>query len=293
MRRAGMKHSPDFCQEMQAVAKNQGTRRQLMMSQNFISGLFDVAGKRALVTGATSGIGRMIASGLADAGVEVWIVARDHDAVARISGEIGMLGQCHGIAADVSTVDGLATIAAKLGDRPLHILVNNAGTNLDTPIDGDGREAFMTVLGLNLAAPFLLAQKLIGNLRAAACPDDPARIINIASVAALDPGPFENYSYSASKSGLVMLTRHLAKQLAPQHITCNALAPGVFPSRLTEKFLGFGDGEEPPKGFGAPLGKRAGRPEEIAGAVIYLSARPGAWVTGALLPVSGGMSVID
>lgn len=261
------------------------------MSADYTAGLFDVAGKRALVTGATSGIGRMIARGLAQAGGEVWAVARGADDVEGIVADLG--GNAQGVAADVAAEEGIARVAEALGDRPLHILVNNAGTDRPTPLDAEGREDFDAVLGLNLTAPFLLTRKLLPQLEGAASPGDPARVINIASIAALNPGHLENFAYASSKSGIAMMSRHLGRHLAKRNISCNAIAPGLFPSRLTEQFLGMVDGDEVPKAFVSPLGARAGEMDDIAGAVIYLSSRAGAWVTGVLLPVSGGLSTVS
>lgn len=257
-----------------------------------IAALFGVAGKRALITGATSGIGRLIAQGLAEAGVEVWAVARKADEVEALADDQSMLTNCHGIAADVTTDEGLAAIKAALGALPLHILVNNAGINVDTPLDGNGREGFDTVLGLNLTAPFMVLQSVLPNLDRAATAEDPARVINIASVAALDPGGLPNYSYAASKSGLVTMTRQLGRHLAKRNISCNAIAPGLFPSRMSEKFLGLKPGDTPPPAWASPLGARAGMQDDIAGATIYLCSRAGAWVTGIMLPVSGGAATV-
>jgi NAD(P)-dependent dehydrogenase (short-subunit alcohol dehydrogenase family) len=257
-----------------------------------VAQLFGVAGKRALVTGATSGIGRLIARGLAQAGVEVWAVARGGEALAALTRELSSLAPCYGIVADVSTDEGLAAIKEAIGERSLHVLVNNAGTNVDTPLEGNGRTGFDTVLGLNLTAPFLVLQAVLPNLDRAASEDDPARVINIASVAAIDPGGLPNYSYGASKSGLVMMTKHLGRHLAKRNITCNAISPGLFASRMTEQFLGMKPGDPPPQSFASPLGGRAGALDDIAGATIYLSSRAGAWVTGVMLPVSGGAATV-
>lgn len=260
------------------------------MSAAYTAGLFDVAGKRALVTGATSGIGRMIARGLAQAGVEVWVVARGAGDVEAIVAELG--GNAQGVTADVATEEGIAKIVEALGERSLHILVNNAGTDHPTPLDADGREDFDAVLGLNLTAPFLLTRKLLPQLESGATLGDPARVINIASIAAINPGHLENFAYASSKSGVAMMSRHLGRHLAKRNISCNAIAPGLFPSRMTERFLGMGEGDAVPKGFVTPLGARAGEMDDIAGAVIYLSSRAGAWVTGVLLPVSGGIYTV-
>lgn len=263
-----------------------------MKVETRITQLFGVAGKRALVTGATSGIGRLIAQGLAEAGVEVWAVARNADDVKALAADLSVSTPCHGIVADVTSDDGLAAIKAALGDLPLDILVNNAGINVDTPLDGNGREGFDTVLGLNVTAPFLVLQTVLPNLDKAATKEDPARVINITSVAALDPGGLPNYSYAASKSALAIMTRQLGRHLAKRHISCNAIAPGIFPSRMSEKFLGLKPGDTPPPAWASPLGGRAGMLDDIAGATIYLCSRAGAWVTGIMLPVSGGAATI-
>lgn len=257
-----------------------------------IAELFGVAGKRALITGATSGIGRLIARGLAEAGAEVWIVARGAGDVEALATELSALAPCHGVVADVTSDEGLTAIKDALGERPLHILVNNAGTNVDTPLEGNGRAGFDTVLGLNVTAPFLVLQVLLPNLDLAASDADPARVINIASVAAIEPGGLPNYSYSASKAGLVTMTRHLGRHLAKRNISCNAIAPGIFASRMTESFLGFKSGDPAPQGWGSPLGQRTGQLDDIAGATIYLCSPAGAWITGVMLPVSGGAATV-
>lgn len=259
-----------------------------MPDQSFTQSLFDVSGKRVLVTGATSGIGRMIARALASAGADVWVAARSAADVAAIREELG----CEGVAADVTSDEGLAAIGAALAGRPLSVLVNNAGMNVQNPLVGGTREDFADVLDLNLTAPYRVIQQVLPNLEAGAAPGDPARIINISSVAILAPGPSENFAYSASKAGLAWLTRHMGRVLAPRNITSNAIAPGLFPSRLSEKFLNVGEGDEPPEFLRSPIGQRMGTVEDIAGAVIYLSSRAGAWVTGTVMPVTGGVSTV-
>lgn len=255
--------------------------------------LFSLAGKRALVTGATSGIGKMIATGLVEAGVETWVVARTAGDVDTVTRELAEKGSCFGIVADISSDEDLAILAKSLGNRPLDILVNNAGTNRVTPVEGSGRADFSAVVDLNLTTPFRLVQTVLPNLQTAATIDDPARVINITSIATLDPGPFENYAYSSSKTGLAMLTRHLGRHLAREHISVNAIAPGLFPSRLTEKFMDITDRDEPPPGFSSPLGNRMGKQDDIVGAVTFLSSRAGAWITGETLTVSGGINTVS
>ncbi|MEQ9661069.1 MAG: SDR family oxidoreductase [Parasphingopyxis sp.] len=255
--------------------------------------LFDISGKSAMITGATSGIGRMIAEGLSAAGARIWVVARTDDDVAAMTESLSQQGGAQGIVADIATAEGIAAVREALGDAALNILVNNAGTNRDTPLAESRREDFDAVLGLNLSTPFHLVQAVLPNLRTAAQKDDPARVINISSVASIHPGGYENYAYSASKTGLLMLTRHLGRKLASDDITVNAIAPGLFPSRLTETFMGVGAGDDAPKGFQSPIAQRMGTPEDIAGAIIYLSSRAGAWVSGITIPVAGGVFTVS
>lgn len=142
----------------------------------------------------------------------------------------------------------------------------------------------------NVRGPFLLTRRLLPQLRAAARPDDPARIINIASVDGLSVPEMETYSYSASKAALVMLTRHLGRRLTRDHITVNAVAPGPFDSKMMA-FLLDDPAARSEVAASIPLG-RIGAPDDMAGAVIYLASRAGAYLTGAVLPVSGGRACV-
>jgi len=124
-------------------------------------------------------------------------------------------------------------------------------------------------------------------LREAAGPEDPARVINIGSVDGIRVPDLQNYPYSAAKAGVHMLTRHMAHHLAKDNITVNAIAPGLFPSKMT-KFL-FDNVTDPNDIGFIPLG-RAGRPDDVAGLAIYLASRAGAYITGGVIPVDGGVS---
>jgi NAD(P)-dependent dehydrogenase (short-subunit alcohol dehydrogenase family) len=198
-----------------------------------IPALFSVKDRVALVTGGSAGIGRMIATGLAAAGARVYVCARNGGKVAAAAAAMG--GDVIGLAADVSTVAGITALVAEIAAREpaLHILVNNAGTLSDAPIDDFSEEQWDSVIDLNLKAPFFLLQKLLPLLRAGATAERPASVINIGSVGALKIGPREVYSYQASKGAIHWLTKSLAKKLAPQDITVNAIAPGFFESDMT------------------------------------------------------------
>jgi NAD(P)-dependent dehydrogenase (short-subunit alcohol dehydrogenase family) len=252
-----------------------------------IPGLFSVKGRVALVTGGSAGIGRMIAAGLAAAGARVYICARNAEKMASVAAEIG--GEVVGLAGDVSTVNGIEALVGQIAAREpaLHILVNNAGTLSDAPIDAFSEEQWDSVLDLNLKAPFFLLQKLLPLLRAGGSAERPAAVINIGSVGALKIGPREVYSYQASKGAIHWLTKSLAKKLAPENITVNAIAPGFFESEMT---VITGDVMRKMVESAVPRG-RTGTPEDVAGAAIYLASRAGAYVTGSVIAVEGGLSI--
>lgn len=249
--------------------------------------LFCIEGKVALVTGGSRGIGYMIAEGLLTAGARVYVCARKVDELSAAVKSLSIHGDCRGIVADLSAQAGIESLCAAIeaDERALDLLVNNAGVTWSAPVDSYPRDRFERVLDVNLTGPFALTQRCLPLLRAAAGPHDPARVINIASIEGLVSSAWETYAYGASKAGLLMLTRHLAGRLARENISVNAIAPGLFPSKMTA-FAYEGD-DDPATTHGIPLG-RPGAIEDIAGAVIYLASRAGAFVTGATLVVSGG-----
>lgn len=257
-----------------------------------LNNLFDVRGKTALITGASGGIGLLIARGLIDAGCRVLICSRNLDQISAVAEELSARGTVIPFAADLSTPEGIASAAEAVGaGNPLHILVNNAGAVFAAPIEQFPRSAFEDILNLNLIAPFELTKALLPSLRLAATEEDPARIINISSAGALMAPDFDGYSYTASKAGLIFMTRHLGKTLSGDHISVNCIAPGHFPSKMT---AGLIDDDGAPAGDRFALfGGRVGTVEDIAGTIIYLSSRAGAWVTGHTIPVSGGLGTIS
>ena len=249
--------------------------------------LFDLSGKTAVVTGGSRGIGLMIARGLLQAGARVYISSRKADACAAAEQELSPYGTVAAIPADLSTEAECLRLAGEVGQREqaLHILVNNAGATWGAPIEEFPAAAWDKVVDLNLKAPFFLTRAFLPLLEAAGTRDDPARVINIGSIDGLHVPSLPTYSYSASKAGLHHLTRVLARELGPRRITVNAVAPGPFESKMMAATLEtFGDTIAET----APL-RRIGRPDDMAGVAIYLASRAGAYVTGAVIPVDGGI----
>ena len=253
-------------------------------------GLFDVAGKTALVTGGSRGIGLMSARGLVQAGARVIVSSRKAADVEGAAQELGASGDCHAIPADISTQDGAQALAAATRERfaSLDILVNNAGAVWGAPLEEFPAAGWQKILTTNVEGIFHLTVALLPELRAAASVEDPARVINIGSIDGLRVPSVENYSYSASKAAVHMLTRHLAKRLAPEHITVNAIAPGPFESKMMTWAL-----EDPELRAGVegevPLG-RIGRPDDVAGLTLLLASRAGAYMTGTVIPLDGGIT---
>lgn len=250
--------------------------------------LFDVKGKVVLVTGGSRGIGEMVAGGFVRNGATIYISSRKREVCERIAAELSEYGPCVPLPFDLSSDEGIAGLAAALGEREarLDVLVNNAGANWAAPIDEYPEAGWDKVLTLNLRSPFFLTRALLPMLRAAATPEAPARVINIASIDGLNPPDLETYAYSSSKAGCVMLTRHLAKRLASDHILVNAIAPGPFQSHMMRETLER-DGDVIREAN--PL-KRIGTPEDIAGVAIFLASRASAYVTGAVVPCDGGVA---
>jgi NAD(P)-dependent dehydrogenase (short-subunit alcohol dehydrogenase family) len=251
------------------------------------SDLFSIAGKTALVTGGTRGIGKMIAEGFVDAGATVYISSRKADAVAEVAAELSKKGTCIGIPADLATEAECRRLAEEMASRvdKLDILVNNAGATWGAPMVDYDEAAFERVLSLNVKGVFHLTKFLVPLLEKAGTVEEPARVINIGSIDGIGVPALETYAYSASKAAVHQLTRHLAKRLAPV-ITVNAIAPGPFQSKMMAATLeAFGE----QIAASAPL-RRIGRPDDMAGAAIYLSSRAGAYLTGAVIPVDGGIA---
>jgi NAD(P)-dependent dehydrogenase (short-subunit alcohol dehydrogenase family) len=249
--------------------------------------LFSIAGKSALVTGGSRGIGLMIARGYVEAGARVYISSRKSDVLDEVAAELSKVGECHAIAADLSSEAECRRLAEAIATREssLDILVNNAGATWGAPLEQFDEAAWERALALNVKGVFHLTKFLLPLLEEAGTADEPARVINIGSIDGIRVPLLENYSYSASKAAVHMLTRHLARRLAPE-VTVNAIAPGPFESKMMAATLeAFGE----QIAAGTPL-KRIGRPDDMAGAAIYLASRAGAYLTGAVIPVDGGIA---
>ena len=249
--------------------------------------LFDLTGKVAVVTGGTRGIGLMIARGLLQAGASVYVSSRRPEVGEAAVAELSEFGRVVSVPADVSTEEECLRLAAEVGrsEERLHILVNNAGATWGAPFEEFPAAAWDKVVDLNLKAPFFLTRAFLPLLEAAAGEDDPARVVNVGSIDGLRVPQLPTYSYSTSKAAVHHLTRVLAKELGPRRITVNAVAPGPFESKMMAATLAA-HGDE--IAASSPLG-RIGRPDDMAGVAVYLCSRAGAYVTGAVIPVDGGI----
>lgn len=256
--------------------------------------LFSLRGKTALVTGGATGIGRMAATGLAGAGARVLIASRKREMCETTAKEINALdlpGKVEGFAGDVGTEEGVEALAKEVESRTrdLHILMNNAGTTWGKPYGEFPHSAWERVMRVNATGLFQLTQRLTPLLEHTATLEDPARVINVGSVMGTAPIGGGAYSYSASKAAVHHLTKILATELAEKRITVNAIAPGPFQSNMTA--FATADAENRDRiGTKTPLG-RMGMPDDIAGLLIFLSSKAGAYITGAVIPTDGGLSV--
>ncbi|MBO9436496.1 SDR family oxidoreductase [Ruegeria sp. R13_0] len=257
--------------------------------------LFSLDGKVALVTGGATGIGRMAGEALVRAGAHVLIASRKGDACEAVAAELNALdatGSAEGFAGDLGSKDGIDEVVAKINKRAerLDILMNNSGVSWGAPLGQFPHDAWDKVMSVNVAGVFELTQKLLPLLMKSGTAEDPARVVNVGSVMGEVPMGDGAYSYSASKAAVLHLTKILAKELSPYHVTVNALAPGPFVSRMTA----FATADETTRekvGKSVPLG-RVGRDDDIAGCMLFLCGRGGSYVTGAVIPVSGGINVV-
>jgi NAD(P)-dependent dehydrogenase (short-subunit alcohol dehydrogenase family) len=253
--------------------------------------LFSLEGRVALVTGGSRGIGKMIAEGFILHGAKVYISSRKHaqcDETAAALSEGG--GECISMPQDISTVEGAQALAKRIAEvePKLDILVNNAGAAWGAPFEEFPESGWDKVLNLNLKSPFFLTQALHGVLKAAATHDKPSKVINIASIDGLRLNPQETYSYHASKSGLIYLTRKMASRLIADNIVVSCIAPGAFASEMNR--LARDHGDEIAKRIPS---RRIGEDEDMAAAAIYLASRAGDYVVGATIPVDGGVALAE
>jgi NAD(P)-dependent dehydrogenase (short-subunit alcohol dehydrogenase family) len=254
-----------------------------------VKDLFSVKDKVALVTGGSRGIGLMIARGYVENGAKTYISSRKKEVCDQVADELSKVGTCISLPADVSTEAGANELGDELAKREssLDILVNNAGANWGAPLQDFPDAAWDKVLALNVKSVFHLTRRCLPLLEKAATDEDPARVINIGSIDGLQVPSLNTFAYSASKASVHHLTRVLAHHLAPKRITVNAVAPGPFESKMMAETLEhFKDVIV----ASCPMG-RIGSPEDMAGVAIYLASRAGAYVTGTVIPVDGGILI--
>jgi NAD(P)-dependent dehydrogenase (short-subunit alcohol dehydrogenase family) len=261
-----------------------------------IQSLFGLEGKTALVTGGATGIGRMACEALVRAGATVLMASRKGDACEAVAAELNALGasgKAIGFGGDVGSEEGVDALVAAVKERTekLDILMNNAGITWGAPLGAFPHKAWEKVMNVNVAGMFDLTQKLLPMLIAGGTVDDPARVINVGSVMGEREMGDGAYSYSMSKAAVHHMTRILGKELAGQAVTVNALAPGPFVSKMTA-FATHDEDMRSKVGEDVPL-KRVGRDEDIAGCMLFLCGKGGAYVTGAIIPVSGGINVMS
>lgn len=252
---------------------------------------FSLQGRTALVTGGTRGIGKMIAKAFVEAGAIVYVCARDAEACEQTAAELSAFGECHGIAANLAQEEGVEQLATQLAKRigQLDILVNNAGTTWGAPLESYPVKGWEKVMQLNVTSVFNCIQQLLPLLRKAGSAANPARIINIGSVAGISTFGEQAYAYGPSKAALHQLSRILARELVSQHINVNVIAPGRFPSKMTQHIVN--DEQAMAEDTALIPMKRWGREEEMAALAISLASTAGAYMTGTIIPLDGGFSL--
>ena len=256
--------------------------------------LFSMQGKICVITGGSRGLGSFIARGFLEAGAKrVYITARKEAACIEMAKELSEIGECIAIAADVASSEGMMLLAQELIKRESHIdvLVNNAGTGWGAPFGQFPENGWDKVMDINVKSPFFLTQALTPLLKKNASADNTASIINIGSIAGIIGNGLDNYSYATSKAAVHQLTRVLAVELADSNIRVNAIAPGRFYSKMTE-FLSNNQAAFEEECKTIPL-HRWGEPTDIAGIAIMLSSQAGAFITGQVIAVDGGTTLLN
>lgn len=249
--------------------------------------MFDLTGRVAVVTGGSRGIGKMIAAEFVRRGVRTYITARKAEACVETAEELSEFGECIALPCDLSTMHGVESFVAGVESREkqLNILINNAGAAWGASFDEFPEKGWDKVMDLNVKSLFFLTQKFAPLLRASASAEQPAKVINIASIDGIDNAHIETYSYSASKAAVIHLTRRLAKRLVEEHIHVNAIAPGAFASDMN-----VWTRDNPDEVAQRIPAKRVGRPDDMAGTAVFMSSRAGDYLVGITIAVDGGVA---
>lgn len=256
-----------------------------------MKGLFSIKGKTALITGGSRGIGLMMAKGFVNHGAKVYVTSRKKEVCDKTARELSEYGTCLSLPSDLSTEEGINSLIEDLKRKEdrLDILINNAGAAWEAPLESFPDSAWDKVFNVNVKSVFTLTRGLIPFLKAAGSPSDPARVINIGSIAAFSAASKETYSYGPSKAAVHLLTQMLARELAEKNIAVNAIAPGRFPSRMTSLIIKNKDLYE--SELQAIPFHRYGSEDDIAGLSIFLASRASAYMTGSIVTIDGGFTI--
>lgn len=255
--------------------------------------LFSVRGKRVLVTGGTSGIGRMIVEGLAERGARVFTCSRKQDSVEGLVSELKGKGyDVAGTTGDLSKFEDIEKVAKAAADHfggQLDVLVNNAGATWGASLDEYPEKGWDKVFDLNVKAVFFMTQKCLPALRAAgSLPDKTSRVINIGSISGIQYSLDNAWAYHPAKAAVHHMTKVMAKELIKEGVAVNAIAPGLFPSKMTAFMMP--DGDDSLVSGAIPMG-RPGRPGDMVGTVVYLASAAGAFNVGAIVKIDGGSAL--
>ena len=254
-----------------------------------ISNLFSVAGKTAIVTGGSRGIGRMIAQGYVENGVKTYISARKAEACIATAEELSEKGECIAFPANLSTKEGRDAFIGEITEREdkIDILVNNAGAAWGAPFEEYPDDGYDKVMNINLKAIFILTRDLMPLLLKDASQENPSRVINVGSIDGLRVSTTDNFAYGASKAAVHFLTKNLAVRFGPKGLTVNAIAPGPFQSQMMDYMLkNFQHKIEAEN----PLG-RIGNSFDMAGLAIFLASHAAKYMTGQVIALDGGRSL--
>lgn len=254
--------------------------------------LFSLNNKVCLITGGSRGLGYYMARAFLRAGAaRVYITARKAEACHAAAQELSEFGECVAIPGNIGSMEEIQALVDTLGEREqaIHVLVNNAGVGWLEKLEDFPEVGWDKVMNLNVKAPFFLVQKLLPLLRNGASAEDTASVINIGSIAGIS-GATDTFSYAPSKAAVHQLTRNLAVALAEDHIRVNALAPGRFFTAMTE--YASSDEATYQSEIAYIPQHRWGGEGDIIGPALLFASNAGAHITGQILAVDGGTTLV-